>query len=399
MARKKQRRNLFQRSGVSTGSAGLPPGIQLAYTLKGHTDGIGGISWSPDGRLLASSSRDRTVRLWDVKSEDCIRTLEGHALAVNCVVFNPAGKILASGGEDGCVHLWDVDTGISLGSLFGHEGPIHGLAFDTEGRTLASACEDKLVKVWDVSSRRLLRTLRGHREAVLSVVFDGSSRTIASGSADRTVRLWDAGSGRLLRTLGGLGPNVFSLSFNPSERDLLACGSWDGNLKLLDTRGTEPPRIFEGHTAGVGCVAYLPDGVLVASKGSQGDDTIRVWESSSGNCLAVIPEPGSLLGSAGLVACPTRPTLASVGADLGTPIAKPFRKTLRDSLIHIWDLDVPVLLGRPPVGTVSYTSAKVVLVGESNVGKSYLAHRIATGAPPREALINARLAPAAVAPR
>ena len=67
----------------------LPPGVKLLRTLRGHTDWIGRIAWSPDGRLLASPSEDETIRLWDAQTGECLRTLEGHKKGVRSVAFDP----------------------------------------------------------------------------------------------------------------------------------------------------------------------------------------------------------------------------------------------------------------------------------------------------------------------
>src|SRR5437879_5803776 len=77
----------------------LPHGVKLVRTLRGHTGWIGRIAWSPDGRMLASPSGDKTIRLWNAETGVCLHTLRGHKEEVNTVVFAPAGKILASGGK------------------------------------------------------------------------------------------------------------------------------------------------------------------------------------------------------------------------------------------------------------------------------------------------------------
>src|ERR1700683_5441814 len=75
----------------------LPAGVKLLHTLRGHTERIGRIAWSPDGRMLASPSQDRTIRLWDAGTGECLRMIEGFGSEVLAVAFDPAGRTLASG--------------------------------------------------------------------------------------------------------------------------------------------------------------------------------------------------------------------------------------------------------------------------------------------------------------
>lgn len=97
----------------------LPPGVKLVHTLRGHKGAIGKIAWSPDGQTLASPSLDRTIRLWDVETGECLRTLRGQDV-VYCVAFDSLGCILASGGEDNTIKLWEPDSGKFLCTLKGH---------------------------------------------------------------------------------------------------------------------------------------------------------------------------------------------------------------------------------------------------------------------------------------
>ena len=210
-----------------------------------------------------------------------------------------------------------------------------GFAFAPGGQALASASEDHTVKLWDVGSGGLIRTLERHTNAVCSVTFDPSGRTVVTASEDRTVRLWEVASGKLLLTM-------------------------------------------EGHTADVLYVSCFGRSCLLASKGRLGDNTVRLWRADTGACVAIIPEAASGFWPPSVSFHPHLPVLATVGSIPGTS------KRQCDRVINIWEFDPSILLGQPSVPTVTHTSAKIVVIGESNVGKSYLAHRIATGSPPKE---------------
>lgn len=218
-------------------------------TLKGHTGIIGALAFSPDGTLLASGSKDHSVRLWDSTSGKLLFQLDGHKDEVGALAFSPDGKLLASGADDDTVKLWDPASGKLLATLPGYRGWVRALAFARDGKILAAANYNQEVALWDVAAQKIVRRLEGHSAAINDVVYSPDGKLMATASSDRSVRLWDSGSGALLQTMDGHQGWVTSVRFSPNGKFLVSGGE-DHTTRLWRVRDAAPLAIMSTFTDG-----------------------------------------------------------------------------------------------------------------------------------------------------
>jgi DNA-binding beta-propeller fold protein YncE len=386
-------------------------------TLTGHTNGVFHVAYSPDGKLLATSSKDHTVKLWDAASGKEVRALKGHTNDVYSTAFRPDGKVLASASEDKTIRLWEVATAKELQVLRGHSGDVYGLAFSPDGKVLASGSMDHDVRLWDAATGKELRVLRGHgsrvctvafspdgkrlvsacgtpssgsgeaggeikvwdvsagkevfalptaSQGVITVVFSPDGKRLAGSCLDRTVRVWELATGREVLALRGHTLHVYTVAFSPDGRRLASCsGMWSqdrgGEVKVWGLPAGRELLSFQAHRTPTWGLAFSRDGARLATvsgkfqKNEPGE--VKVWS------LAALPPPEGPAPPA------DRKGLEALWADLGgADAARAYRAVW--ALSAAPRLTVPFLRenARPPAGGVDYERiARLVAELDDNV--------------------------------
>ncbi|MBV8935652.1 MAG: hypothetical protein JO095_07595 [Alphaproteobacteria bacterium] len=349
-------------SGRSRTGGGVPPGVGLRRALEWNHRAVKCVAFDPALQKLAGGGLDGTVTLWDTADGKLVHTFEWRRSAfewqrgeVTSVAFDRAGRMLASGSANGTVNLWDTARGELLYALPRQSGSVASVAFHPTEQLVASGANDGTVNLWNTTDGKLLRTFRGPRGEVVSVIFDPTGQTLARASADGTVILWDILDGAVPRLFERHFFPVSSVGFEPSGRTL-AIGSLDNTVKLWDLPNSKLRRILEGHRGSVVALSFHSSQPLFATMGW--DDTIRIWSSETWDMVAVI-QRHARYRFRGLSFHPSLPRLAAAGARLS-----------------LYDLDLDVLFGTPQPSattrTVHYVNAKVVLVGDTGVGKTGL---------------------------
>jgi WD40 repeat protein len=241
--------------------------------LGRQVDSVWAVAFSPDGRFVASAGRrDGGIHLWDVNTgAEVFRFGPAHKGGISRLSWSADGKLLASGGGsfDPSLHLWAAATGRHLWKMGGEDDFIDGLALSPDGRLLASAGRNGNLRLWDATrgtERPAPRDGRG-----TSVAFAANSRVLAWAGGD-TAGLWDAVAGKPLGPIGPASPAT--AVFSPDGRTL-ALSSNDGHVGLWEVATGQCRLILFGHATQVHALAFRPDGRALAGAGVDGSVLIR----------------------------------------------------------------------------------------------------------------------------
>jgi WD40 repeat protein len=368
----------------------LPPGTlcRLGTVRFRHLDWLHCVTFSPDGKILASISKDDSVRAWDLRTGEqllrfpcpggaelhytlcfspdgrhlafplkdhvvCVDLMTGKetqclhpATGVTSVVYSPDGTALATGSEDGTVRLWDAASGNELRVLRGHARRIYCIAFSPNGKTLVSGGLDRTSRFWNVSTGELLRKTDWQPasarrddwtagDEVFCLAYSPDGKTVAIGV---TVNIWEAGrarvhlcdaaSGKTLRRFPVLDSIVHALAFSPDGAVLAGAA---GDLFLWDVASGREVRRLPGH--GAKSISFSPDGRILATGGN--DPALHLWDIAS---ATERERPAHHLGPITCVAfTPDGNTVGTVGADLTLRLWEAATGRQRLMLQQKWD--------------------------------------------------------------
>ena len=250
-------------------------GRQELVRLKGHSDVILSVDFSPDGQRILTGSRDTTAKVWDAVSGTNLLTLRGHGLQIDPSKFSHDGKRIVTGSEDHTAKIWDAATGTNLLTLKGHSSAIVSVAFSPDDRLVVTSSLDGTAKVWNAEETGEAIVLDGHNPRLCGVAFYPDGKRIVTGAYHGEAKVWDLTTRQVLFTISGT-----LVAFSPDGRQILTTHRW---IKLWDAETGRELRTFPGHKDSIQGVAFSPDGQRIVT-GSD-DKTAVVWDVSSGKEL------------------------------------------------------------------------------------------------------------------
>jgi WD40 repeat protein len=214
---------------------------ELLHTLTGHSGDIRSVTFSPDGTLLISGSGDDTLKLWYPETGECLHTIDVHSkgansftrspCAISSVAFHPHDQLLASSSDDKTIKLWNLHTLKPVNTLIGHTDEVTSIAISPDGTLLASGSLDHTINLWNLNSGELLCTLTGHHRGIHSVAISTDGNTLVSGSLDDTINLWSLKTRELLHTLAEHTRRVYDVAISADGNTLIS-SSGDRTIKI-----------------------------------------------------------------------------------------------------------------------------------------------------------------------
>ena len=269
---------------IWNGSAGAPPLV----TYRQHKDGVNFAAWSPDSKLLVSDGDNYTLHIWEASTGKLLLTYTGQQEDENEILsadWSPDGTTIVSGDCLGTLRVWSASTGQTHLHYTAHQKSINTVAWSPDGNRIASASDDTTAKIWDASSGEMLFVYTEPGASVNTLAWSPDGTRIALATANKLVHIWEASTGSILLTYKGHTDPVLAVAWSPDGKNIASVGA---NAVIHIWKASTGEQVFSpyrSHRMLVNSIAWSPDGTRIAS--SDMDATVHVWRATEGFSLNI----------------------------------------------------------------------------------------------------------------
>jgi WD40 repeat protein len=270
------------------------------------------VTFSLDGNLIATAGADNTVRIWS-KAGKLLKTLKGQKDWIFGLNFSPNGQLIASASEDGTINIWRTSDG-ALYYQLKHNGKAYDVSFSPDSQFIASVGEDNLLRLWKVSTGKLLRKweVDNNISWAWSIDFSPDSRLLGVTARDgiKILRLSDGSLQQVIQTDKSRNETIFRINFSPDGHSIAASSSVDNTVKIWNLSNRRLTTTLKGHENVINDINFSPDGQIIATAST--DKTLKFW-TRNGQLLRTLEENEN--GVTTLAFSPDGQTLVSADQD------------------------------------------------------------------------------------
>lgn len=245
-------------------------------TLTGHTNAITSLQISPDSKWLISSSKDHSIRLWEIGNWNNVQVWQGHNDWIRQLAVTQ--QYLISSSDDWTLKIWDFTTGQSQ-SLSGHTMPIMDISVASHHQQFVSAGRDRTIRIWDLEQPQCLACMTGHTDWITSVLFAPNADRIISAGWDQTIRIWELATTNCIQTLEGHTAGIEKLNLSKDGKKIISLGQ-DRSVRIWDLETGQWLQSLEGHTNTISDLQLADDGNTIVTIGH--DSNIISWDLDTG---------------------------------------------------------------------------------------------------------------------
>jgi hypothetical protein len=330
------------------------PGLELTRQFTGLSHKQYHIGWSADGTTLAATNQSGAVGVWEQATGE-LRLLTGHLGDVFAMAWHPTLPILVTGGSDGAVRLWNVAAGNSriLAAISKHK--VMGVAWSPNARLLAVTDSEGGLHVLDAEKGIRFHHSVDHKKFAYSPCWSRDGQILVTCGVDGWINVRSSQNLSPIRRLTDHTGGIYDIALSPDD-SFIASSTADATLRIWDLASGALTAILEGQDKLVLCVRFSPDGKFLASVSP---NQLRLWRCRDWECVSTVPRRKSD-GIGGLAFHPTQPLLAA-------------KDNHPDAAVDCFAIDYELLgvAGRK-ADSRRYVNAKVILLGDTGVGKSGL---------------------------